>query len=304
MIFQPATILLAVSLSTQSVKWMKKLNSDIFQLEVEEERGGRTIEEEEGCRPGFFCMFLEDDGLDRNNEEKDKSADKETKVVVERVENNTRVQQIIILIFLVPFQVIMVVLYSTDLQQGRAFDENDSISSFEDLTNFSPTDKSTSTPTAAAPADAIKHKDEEASKLLHLINIIRDANTKEREGRQGKNINLFDLLPETENTVEGEDERDEKLPDHMLRFFLPADRIIPRQYKRRGNHEHGGKEDPYAPMYDFEDSDDGEDEDGESDDYDDDVDCYTHTMILEGQCWVLCDRTLLWPCKSDSSDHL
>ena len=91
MIFQPATILLAVSLSTQSVKWMKKLNSDIFQLEVEEERGGRTIEEEEGCRPGFFCMFLEDDGLDRNNEEKDKSADKETKVVVERVENNTRV---------------------------------------------------------------------------------------------------------------------------------------------------------------------------------------------------------------------
>ena len=75
---------------------MKKLNSDIFQLEAEEERGGKTIEEEEGCRPGFFCMFFEDDGLERNNEDKEKSADKdkETKVAVERVENNTRVKQI------------------------------------------------------------------------------------------------------------------------------------------------------------------------------------------------------------------
>ena len=79
---------------------MKKLNSDIFQLEAEEERGGKTIEEEEGCRPGFFCMFFEDDGLERNNEDKAKSADKETIVAVERVENNTRVRQIIILIFL------------------------------------------------------------------------------------------------------------------------------------------------------------------------------------------------------------
>jgi hypothetical protein len=170
------------------------------------------------------------------------------------------------------------------------------------LTNFSPTEKSTSTPTSAA--DALKHKDEEASKLLNLINIIRDANTKEREGRKGKNINLFVLLPETENTVEVEDEKDEKLPDHMERFFLPADIIIPRQYKRRGNHEHAVKKNSYAPMYDFEDSDDSEGEDDKRNDDDDDVDCYTHTMILEGQSWVLCDRTLLWPCKSDSSDHL
>jgi hypothetical protein len=82
----------------------------------------------------------------------------------------------------------------------------------------------------------------------------------------------------------------------MLRFFLPAERIIPRQYRIRGKHKNEGKEYPYATMYDFEDSDDSDDEDGKSDDYDD-VDCYTHTKTLEGQCWVLCDKTLLWPCN-------
>ena len=116
MIFQPAIILLAVSLSTQSVNWMKKLNSYIFQLDAEEERRGKTIDEEEECRPGIFCMFLEDDSLERNNEDNKKSADIETIVAVERFENNTRVKKIIILIFLLPFPVILVVLYSTDLQ--------------------------------------------------------------------------------------------------------------------------------------------------------------------------------------------
>ena len=68
-------------------------------------------------------------------------------------------------------------------------------------------------------------------------------------------------------------------------------------------------------MHDFEDSDDRDDkddksvdEDGKSvNDYDDDVDCYTHTESyneLEGQCWVPCDRTLLWPCNSTISDNL
>ena len=55
-------------------------------------------------------------------------------------------------------------------------------------------------------------------------------------------------------------------------------------------------------MYDFEDSDDSDDEDSKSDDYDDD--CYTHTMTLEGQCWVLCDKILLWPCNSSITDNL
>ena len=142
----------------------------------------------------------------------------------------------------------------------------------------------------------------EASKLLHLIKSIRDTNTEEREGRKGKNINLFDLLPETENRVEGDDGNDKKLPDHMLRFFLSAEIISPRQYKKRGNHRHRGKEDPYAYPYDFEDSDDSDDEDSKSDDYDDD--CYTHTMTLEGQCWVLCDKTLLWHCNSSINYNL
>jgi hypothetical protein len=90
----------------------------------------------------------------------------------------------------------------------------------------------------------------------------------------------------------------------MERFFLPADRIIPRQYKRRGNQKNGGKEDPYAPKFDFKDSHDSDDEDGTSDDDDDNVDCYTHTMILDDQCWVLCDKTLLWPCNTTISDNL
>ena len=55
-------------------------------------------------------------------------------------------------------------------------------------------------------------------------------------------------------------------------------------------------------MYDFEDSDDSDVDDVKSDD--DDADCYTHTMTLEGQFWVLCDKTLLWPCKSTISENL
>ena len=53
-------------------------------------------------------------------------------------------------------------------------------------------------------------------------------------------------------------------------------------------------------MNDFEDS-DSDDGDGKSGD---DVDFYTHTMALEGQCWVLCDKTLLWPCNSSITDNL
>ena len=102
--------------------------------------------------------------------------------------------------FLWPFQIIKWVWYSTDFKKGTAFEGNDFVSSFEGQTNLSPTDMSTST--AAATIDAFKQKDKEAYKLIKSI---RDTNTKEREGRKGKNINLFDLLPETENRVEGDD---------------------------------------------------------------------------------------------------
>ena len=99
MILQPASILLALCLGTSAVKWMKKLNSDIFQLEVEEEKRGKTIEEEEGCRTGFFCMFFEDDSFERNIKENENYADEETLEVFEKVENYTRVKQNILCLF-------------------------------------------------------------------------------------------------------------------------------------------------------------------------------------------------------------
>ena len=87
---------------------------------------------------------------------------------------------------------------------------------------------------------------------------------------------------------------------------MPAQKIIPKQFKRRGKKKRI-KEDHYAPMYDFEDSDSDDDEKDDYEDLDDDpynddegVDCYTHTINLEGQCWVLCDKTLLWPCNNST----
>ena len=149
----------------------------------------------------------------------------------------------------------MLVLYSHNLIQGKG-----SITSFEDLTNFRPKENLTPTITADSLKDG---KNKEASKLLHLINIITDAGREEREGRMAKSIDLFSLLPEHENTIEEDGKTQRKLPDQMLRFFLPADRIIPRQYGKRGNHINGGREDPYAPMYDIDASDesDGDKED-------------------------------------------
>jgi hypothetical protein len=97
MIFQSASILLVLSLGTSAVKWVKKLNSDIFQLEFDEEREGKTIEEEEGCRPGFFCMIFEDDGFERIIKENENYEDEETVEVLEKVENYTRVKQNIVL---------------------------------------------------------------------------------------------------------------------------------------------------------------------------------------------------------------
>ena len=95
------------------------------------------------------------------------------------------------------FPIINLVWYSTDFKREQLLREMIQI---QDLTNFGPTDISTST--------AAKQKDDEASKLLLLINIIRDEKTKEREGRKGKSSNLFGLLPETENKVEGNYEND------------------------------------------------------------------------------------------------
>jgi len=143
-----------------------------------------------------------------------------------------------------------------------------------------------------------QERNKEASKLLNLINIIREANNENKRERKGKKVDLFSLLPETKNNIESGENIKNKLPEHMRRFFLPADTIIPKQYSRRGKHRHIGRGDPYAPEYDF-DSMDGSD--WEIGDTGGDIDCYTHTMLLDGECWVMCDKTPLWPCNSTIS---
>ena len=114
---------------------------------------------------------------------------------------------------------------------------------------------------------------------------MREANTEDKRPRKGKNIDLFSLLPNPKNSVQTGQRNHKNMPEHMRRFFLPAEVIIPQQYKRKGKN----MSDPYAPMVDFDDSD-------ERDADVVDTDCYTHTVILENKCWVLCDKTLLWPC--------
>ena len=60
MILHPASTLITILLATlvTSVRWVKKLNPNFFQ--VENERGVTEVEEGDGCKPGFFCMFFED----------------------------------------------------------------------------------------------------------------------------------------------------------------------------------------------------------------------------------------------------
>ena len=57
MIFHPVTILLVASLGTLALRWSRKLNPHIFQLEEKKD----MIKEEKGCKEGFFCIVLEDD---------------------------------------------------------------------------------------------------------------------------------------------------------------------------------------------------------------------------------------------------
>ena len=59
-----------------------------------------------------------------------------------------------------------------------------------------------------------------------------------------------------------------ELPEHMKQFFLPAEAINPSQFKGRR-----GKTRKLERLF-----------------------CYTHTMILNGQCVVMCDTTIIKPC--------
>ena len=81
-------------------------------------------------------------------------------------------------------------------------------------------------------------------------------------------------------------ENNKTLPDHIKAFFLPARKIIPKQFKKKINQIL--EEDPYAPMYNFKDL----------GDIDSNQECYTHTINLEGECWVACDRIPTRPCDT------
>ena len=65
------------------------------------------------------------------------------------------------------------------------------------------------------------------------------------------------------------DEKDiVRLPIHMKQFFLPAKAINPSKFKGRR-----GKSRRLERQF-----------------------CYTHTMILNGHCVIMCDTTIIKPC--------
>ena len=93
MIFLCTNILLLASLCSP-VRWIKKLNSDIFQLDGDQEREGKSVEKEEGCGAGFFCMFIEDggdDAVNKDSQDDEKFEFEKTEEVTERVEYDTSV---------------------------------------------------------------------------------------------------------------------------------------------------------------------------------------------------------------------
>ena len=88
MIFRPVTILLLLALlsSTTSVKWQKKLNTDIFPQHENQKS------EEEGCSPGFFCMFFEDDVLEEDPEVGKNYEDEKIRGDKDKVEYNIKTE--------------------------------------------------------------------------------------------------------------------------------------------------------------------------------------------------------------------
>jgi len=67
----------------------------------------------------------------------------------------------------------------------------------------------------------------EAPELMNLINTMSSANSKQKETVVKKNINLFSLLPKHLERI-----RKKKLLEDISSFFLPAEKIVPRKYKR------------------------------------------------------------------------
>ena len=128
---------------------------------INQEKGDRSVDEKERCRPGFHCMFLIYDVVVRDPKALVKDADEEKFYIADTF-------------------------------------------------------------------NTVNHNGKEASKLPHLIN----ANRKETELGESS-----DLLVHTMNGIETENNEDDKtLPDHMLKFFMPAERIMPQHGSRILHH--------------------------------------------------------------------
>merc|ERR1719419_2181131 len=67
----------------------------------------------------------------------------------------------------------------------------------------------------------------EVPELVNLINTMSSANSKQKETVVKKNINLFSLLPKHLERI-----RKKKLLEDISSFFLPAEKIVPRKYKK------------------------------------------------------------------------
>ena len=123
------------------------------------------------------------------------------------------------------------------------------ISSFEDLATIISVNNDPATNLSQLEAlDRVnddKFRNEKVVKLLQLVNRIEDAN---EEKRTGKSVDLFRLLPKEREKLnyKNNNEMNENLPNHIKAFFLPASKIIPKQFEKKRNPIF--EEDPYAPM--------------------------------------------------------
>ena len=128
---------------------------------------------------------------------------------------------------------------------------------------------------------SVKQTIEEIPKLLQTFNARKDENEREENSVTLSNLDLGNAIINDLKDVEVKLVMN--LPEHMVRFFMPAERIIPKQYKRKVKNDTAAD----TINYDIEDG-----------ARITEVKCYTHTITLGGHCWVLCDRMMLRPCIS------
>ena len=128
---------------------------------------------------------------------------------------------------------------------------------------------------------SLNQKTEEIPKLLQTFNARKYEDEREENSVTLSNLDLGNAMINDLKDVEVKPVMN--LPEYMVRFFMPAERIIPKQYKRTVENDTAAG----TLNYDIE--------DGARITT---VKCYTHTISLGGHCWVLCDRMVLRPCIS------